>query len=215
MTYRRSVLITLLTIFSFTTLMAQSQSGKASYYSRRATGARTASGERLHHDSLTCAHRTYPFGTLLKVTNLKNGNEVIVKVTDRGPYGRGRVIDLSYRAARELGILAQGVATVKVELYQDANGIPYRPADGEPELDFEIAETGYSFIDDWKGGPATETPPKAKASPAKKQTPRQKNHKPNKTAKPATAPATTPQKKGNMWSEVFDKLKNWKEDVFN
>lgn len=69
-------------------VMAQAQRGKASYYSKRATGARTSSGERLHHDSLTCAHRTYPFGTLLRVTNENNGKEVIVRVTDRGPHGR-------------------------------------------------------------------------------------------------------------------------------
>ncbi|MBF0965366.1 MAG: septal ring lytic transglycosylase RlpA family protein, partial [Alloprevotella sp.] len=76
------------------------QKGKATFYSKRATGARTASGERLHHDSLTCAHRTYPFGTLLKVTNLNNGNTVVVRVTDRGPFAKGRIIDLSYAAAK-------------------------------------------------------------------------------------------------------------------
>lgn len=96
-------------------VMAQAQRGKASYYSKRATGARTSSGERLYHDSLTCAHRTYPFGTLLRVTNENNGKEVIVRVTDRGPRGRGRIIDLSYGAARQLGILSQGVAVVRVE----------------------------------------------------------------------------------------------------
>ena len=59
------------------------QTGKASFYSKRATGARTSNGERLHHDSLTCAHKTHPFGTLLKVTNPSNGKEVVVRVTDR------------------------------------------------------------------------------------------------------------------------------------
>ena len=91
----------------FTLLNAQTQKGKASYYSKRATGSRTASGERLHHDSLTCAHRSYPFGSMLRVTNLSNGKSVDVKVTDRGPYGRGRIIDLSYGAAREIGMLSQ------------------------------------------------------------------------------------------------------------
>ena len=90
------------------------QRGKATYYSKRATGARTSSGERLHHDSLTCAHRTYPFGTKLQVTNLQNGRSVVVRVTDRGPFARGRIIDLSWRAAKELGILTQGVAMVEV-----------------------------------------------------------------------------------------------------
>lgn len=93
----------------------QTQRGIASYYSKKATGARTASGERLHHDSLTCAHRTFAFGTLLKVTNPANGRAVVVRVTDRGPFGRGRIIDLSWGAARQLGILQQGIAQVVVE----------------------------------------------------------------------------------------------------
>ena len=103
------------TIFSMP-CMAQKQHGKASYYSKKITGARTASGQKLHHDSLTCAHRFYPFGTMLKVTNLSNKKTVIVKVTDRGPYGRGRIIDLSWGAAKAIGMLSQGVATVKVEM---------------------------------------------------------------------------------------------------
>ena len=121
-------------------LSAQSQRGKASFYSKRATGSRTSSGERLHHDSLTCAHRTYPFGTLLKVTNERNNQSVIVRVTDRGPHSRGRIIDLSHAAARQLGIISQGVAVVKVEKYHDQN-IPYRPDEKEmPEIDFDITE---------------------------------------------------------------------------
>ena len=94
------------------------QTGKASFYSKRATGARTSNGEKLHHDSLTCAHKTHPFGTLLKVTNPSNGKEVVVRVTDRGPFKRGRIIDLSWGAAKELGMLSQGVAMVKVEVVE-------------------------------------------------------------------------------------------------
>lgn len=121
-------------------ISAQMQRGKASFYSKRATGSRTSSGEKIHHDSLTCAHRTYPFGTLLKVTNERNGKEVIVRVTDRGPHSRGRIIDLSHAAARKLGIIDQGVAMVKVQRYHDSN-IPYRPEPDEmPEIDFEVTE---------------------------------------------------------------------------
>lgn len=121
-------------------LHAQTQKGKASFYSKRATGARTSSGERLHHDSLTCAHRTYPFGTLLKVTNERNGKWVVVRVTDRGPHSRGRIIDLSHAAAKRIGIINQGVATVKVERYHDSN-IPYRLDEKDlPEIDFEVTE---------------------------------------------------------------------------
>lgn len=92
------------------------QRGVASYYSKRATGAMTASGEKLHHDSMTCAHRTHPFGTILHVKNPANGREVVVRVTDRGPFGRGRIIDLSWGAAKELGILSQGIAQVEVNV---------------------------------------------------------------------------------------------------
>lgn len=145
-------------------LHAQSQKGKASYYSKRMTGARTSSGERLHHDSLTCAHRTYPFGTLLKVTNLGNGREVIVRVTDRGPHGRGRIIDLSWGAAKALGILAQGVAMVRVEVWHKGKGVPYRPDDEEPELDFEITEPRFGS---WK--PPVMTPPAPVAKPLRKR----------------------------------------------
>ena len=96
--------------------MAQQQRGKASYYSKKLTGALTSSGIRLHHDSMTCAHRTYPFGTILKVTNPANGKTVKVKVIDRGPFIKGRVIDLSWGAAKALGMLSQGIAIVIVEL---------------------------------------------------------------------------------------------------
>ena len=124
------------------TLSAQSiQTGKASYYAKSFSGRRTANGERLHHDSLTCAHRTYPFGTLLKVTNPANGKEVIVRVTDRGPYVKGRIIDLSVRAARELGILTQGIAPVTVERY-DTTVVPFKPEDiiDLPEFDIGTNE---------------------------------------------------------------------------
>ena len=102
----------------------------------KSSGRKTASGERLHHDSLTCAHRTYPFGTQLKVTNPANGKSVIVRVTDRGPYVKGRIIDLSVKAAKELGIIAQGIAPVVVELW-DTTIIPFKPADVShlPEFD--------------------------------------------------------------------------------
>ncbi len=117
------------------------QEGRASYYSKRATGARTASGERVHHDSLTCAHRTHPFGTLLKVRNLANDKEVIVKVTDRGPFVRGRIVDLSYCAAKELGMLTQGVGTVVVEVYRPDEKVPFKLAPYEfPETDFSVIQ---------------------------------------------------------------------------
>jgi rare lipoprotein A len=89
--------------------------GLATFYGNMWHGRRTASGLPYHKDSLTCAHRNYPFGTKLKVTNLKNGKTVIVKVTDRGPHVRYRIIDLSTAAAKQISMIADGVVKVSVE----------------------------------------------------------------------------------------------------
>lgn len=201
-----------MSLCSFTLLPAQTQRGKATFYSKRSTGARTASGARLHHDSLTCAHRTYPFGTLLKVTNLNNGKSVVVKVTDRGPFARGRIIDLSWRAAQELDILSKGVSTVKVEVYNGAEGIPYRRNDGVdlPEIDFEITEAGYSFADNWKELSKKSAKERPARRPASTKThPRKAEHK------SATPKKSEEDKKdGNMWSNIFDNIKKKSSDLF-
>jgi rare lipoprotein A len=88
--------------------------GLASYYAGEHNGRRTASGERFDMDEMTAAHRTLPFGTRVRVTNLENGREVTVRINDRGPFRRGRIIDLSLAAARKLGIVGRGVAKVRV-----------------------------------------------------------------------------------------------------
>ena len=140
----RSILILILGIICLIPCSAQKQHGKASYYSKKITGAKTASGQRLHHDSLVCAHRSYPFGTHLKVTNLNNNKTVIVKVIDRGPFGRGRIIDLSWAAAKKIGMINQGVASVKVELVD--NPIPYRPEEAKlPRIEFDVAESDFKW----------------------------------------------------------------------
>lgn len=146
--YKTLILYILFSVMCCVQGMAQKQHGKASYYSKRTTGAKTASGKRLHHDSLFCAHKVYPFGTHLKVTNLSNNKTVIVKVVDRGPFGRGRIIDLSWAAAKEIGMIAQGVASVKVELVE--NPIPYRPEEEKlPLVDFEVVETDFKPSTPW------------------------------------------------------------------
>lgn len=89
--------------------------GKASYYSSRHHGRRTASGERFDMHALTAAHRSLPFGSRVRVTNLSTRRSVVVRINDRGPYGRGRIIDLSRAAAERLGMLRSGVAPVRVE----------------------------------------------------------------------------------------------------
>ena len=133
--------IILFAVLASLTTLAQVQSGKASFYAKKFSGRKTASGERLHHDSLTCAHRTYPFGTQLKVTNPANNKTVIVRVTDRGPYVKGRIIDLSVRAAKELGIISQGIAPVIVERYNPPI-IPFKPENiiELPELELSTNE---------------------------------------------------------------------------
>ena len=90
--------------------------GVASYYGRRFAGRPTASGERFDPTDLTAAHRTLPFGSMVRVTNPRNGKSVIVRVNDRGPFARGRQIDLSRRAAEEIGIVRAGHGSVELEL---------------------------------------------------------------------------------------------------
>ena len=106
------VFLTLFVLFQLPIL--SQETGNASFYSKRMQGHRTSDGSRYHNDSLTCAHKTLPFGTLLRVVNPKNNYEVIVKVTDRGPHVRNRIIDLSYSAAVQLDIIRAGIAKVIV-----------------------------------------------------------------------------------------------------
>jgi rare lipoprotein A len=89
----------------------QAETGRAAYY----RGGRTASGEVTGRNGYTAAHRTLPFGTKVLVTNMSNGLSVTVRINDRGPYGRGRIIDVSTAAARELGMIGSGTASVRVD----------------------------------------------------------------------------------------------------
>lgn len=114
--------------------------GNASYYSDALHGRKMSNGERYHRDSLTCAHMKLPFGTMLKVRNLINDKEVVVKVTDRGPFSRRFVLDLSRAAARKLGILGKGYVPVEISLYNPGK-VPFRLEEPEihiPELDMQI-----------------------------------------------------------------------------
>ncbi len=90
--------------------------GRASWYGAYFQGRRTTSGERFNRFAYTCAHKTLPFGTRLRVTNVKNGKSVVVRVSDRGPYRHQRILDLSEIAARPLGIVDCGAATVVAEV---------------------------------------------------------------------------------------------------
>ena len=97
------------------------QSGIASYYSKGLDGSKTASGERHHMTEMVAAHKTLPFGTRVKVTNLSNGKEVIVKINDRGPFVKGRVIDLSYGAFSQIESPGKGITKVKLEILNASN----------------------------------------------------------------------------------------------
>lgn len=92
--------------------------GMVSYYGREFAGRRTASGERFDPAAFSMAHQTLPFGTVVRVTNLINNLSVVVRVTDRGPYIRGRIADLSAGAAQALDMLRAGVAQVRLEVLE-------------------------------------------------------------------------------------------------
>lgn len=94
-------------------------SGMASYYGNEFAGKRTANGEKFNPHGLTAAHRTLAFGTKVRVTNLTNGKDVVVRVNDRGPWGRGRVIDISLGAAKKIGMHRSGTAKVRMTLVSD------------------------------------------------------------------------------------------------
>jgi rare lipoprotein A len=94
----------------------KADTGIASYYSKKFHGRKTASGQLFHVDSMTAAHKKLPFGTRVKVTNLRNGKSVVVTINDRGMKGKNRIIDLSPAAARKIGIIDRGLAKVAVSV---------------------------------------------------------------------------------------------------
>ena len=95
---------------------AATQEGLASFYGKEFEGRKTSSGEIFHKDNLTAAHRSYPFGTIVRVTNLKTGDQVEVRVNDRGPVKPERIIDLSYGAAKVIGLDKMGLVRVRLEV---------------------------------------------------------------------------------------------------
>jgi len=92
------------------------ETGKASYYAAKYQNQQTASGERLDNKSYTAAHKNLPFGTKVKVTNIENGKSVVVEINDRGPFVKGRIIDLTRSAFRKIGDLNAGIISVQIEV---------------------------------------------------------------------------------------------------
>ena len=106
----------------FATSSGQIQTGKASFYADKFEGTPTASGEKYRHNKLTAAHKTLPFGTRVRVTNLENKQSVEVVINDRGPYVEKRIIDLSKSAAEKLGFVNQGLADIRLEVIDAGDG---------------------------------------------------------------------------------------------
>ena len=128
---RRGLLLSFLLCFFFAMLPVSlvvaeeyAMHGTASWYGTSAHGKQTASGERFDRYSLTAAHKTLPFGTVLRVYNLKNRSHTLVRVADRGPFVKGRIVDVSRRAAEQLKMTRAGVATVAIEAISNAGGEP-------------------------------------------------------------------------------------------
>jgi rare lipoprotein A len=107
------------------------QHGKASFYWE---DARTATGERFHADSLSAAHRTFPLNSWVKVTNELNGRTVVVRINDRGPFVRGRIIDLSRGAARQVDMLSEGIVPVRVDLLREIEVVQKPNIELTPEI---------------------------------------------------------------------------------
>jgi len=125
------------------------QTGKASWYGSRYHGRKTSSGERFDKDGLTAAHLSLPFGTRVRVRNLSNDSSVIVRITDRGPFGKGRIVDVSEGAAHQLGIYSAGVASVAMEVLSEELPQPCFDQEDLPQLTpiaLEQAPDTYYFL---------------------------------------------------------------------
>lgn len=116
------LILTFISLAHFSKGQQFSKIGLASYYGKKFNGKKTANGEKFNMNEFTAAHRTLPFNSLVKVTNLKNGKSVVVRVNDRGPGSKSRIIDLSKGAAEKIGMISNGIVKVKIELI-DPNDI--------------------------------------------------------------------------------------------
>ncbi len=182
-------------LFGFTVAMTaqDEQYGQASYYSDAYHGKKTASGAKYDKNKLTCAHNDYAYGTMLKVTHLENKKTVVVKVIDRGPYIKGRIVDLSRAAAAKIGLIQDGIAQVKVELVKgrsekmtskgDKNTDEYSvPSNTRKAVEETIKKGNAKAANSSK---STETKAKVPAATAKKAAPKKEVAATKASAKPA------------------------------
>jgi rare lipoprotein A len=141
--YRKCLIIVLLAGFAAGCAAPRGaiiDSGIASWYGPGFHGNPTANGERYDQNAMTAAHRTLPFNTVVRVINLDNGKSAVVRINDRGPYADNRIIDLSYAAAREIGMVNAGLARVRLQLVR--SDVPISRTQG-PEL-FTVQVASYS-----------------------------------------------------------------------
>ena len=222
------LLITTIMGFIASTECSAQSSGKASYYSNDLHGRKMSNGERYDRNDFTCAHRTLPFGTRLRVTNTNNGKEVEVRVTDRGPYSHGRIVDLSYAAAREIGMIASGVAYIKVEVLPKETEIPYAAEQNGlkvPEVEYGFAGVCYEFIPEWEAQGKDDKPKtierkvKTSLQPKKNTNTVTPPTKANNNTKPAQKPVENKrptQQKSNSksWTNFFKNVKKGITSLF-
>jgi rare lipoprotein A len=143
----KKLFYTLCLNFMLVSVFAQVQTGKASFYADKFEGSYTASGEKYKHSKLTAAHKSLPFGTKVRLTNVANNQTAEVVINDRGPYVEDRIVDVSKAAAEQLGFVNQGLAEVKLEVIDPGDGKtsdPGRPiehvtVDEKEFYDFEIS----------------------------------------------------------------------------
>lgn len=130
---------------------SEAETGEASWYGPGFHGRRTANGEVFDKEAMTAAHRTLPFGTLVRVRNLDNGREAVLRINDRGPFARGRILDVSEAGARALGMVESGTARVRIEILRmaaaapgaSAGGAAPNPVDSGPAVSVRIQVASY------------------------------------------------------------------------
>jgi rare lipoprotein A len=123
------------------------QEGLASWYGGKFQGRQTASGEIFDTNGFTAAHKTLPFGTVVKVTNLESGRSTVVRINDRGPFIPGRIIDLSRAAAASIGLAGQGVAKVRIEVLPPESPEAQAVTAGLPRVVYDIQVGAYRTRD--------------------------------------------------------------------
>lgn len=148
----KKILLIISILSLFITANAQTEIGIASYYGSYFHGRTTANGEKYNQFGLTAAHKTLPLGTVVKVTNLQNSKSVFVRINDRGPYVKGRVIDLSTKAAQMLGYKNKGTAKVKIEVLEE-NTIPEDLMEASTDIAKINGVKVYDSTDSWENIP--------------------------------------------------------------